>query len=156
MSPGYLRALRIELLRGRELSDKDREGQPNVVLVSESTARWLWPGHDPIGGRFTIGFFPDKVWQVVGIVKDVKERGLAAEGTRSIYVPLAQMPVPGGTLVVRTRTSSTAAMGPALTAAVQAIDKDQPHRPSGIGGQCLRAAGGTLVADQTGARGSDD
>ena len=126
ITPGYLRSLRIQLAQGREIAETDREGRQPVVLVSESTARWLWPNQNPIGGRFTVGFFPGKVWEVVGVVKDVKERGLAKEGTRSIYVPLAQMPVPYVTLVARTRTSPAAAVGPALVAAVHEIDRDQP------------------------------
>ena len=126
ITPGYLQSLRIALARGREITERDREGQPLVALVSESTARWLWPDADPIGGRFIVGFVPGKVWEVVGVVKDVKERGLNKEGTRSMYFPLAQMPVPNATLVVRTRTSPPAALAPSLTAAVQEVDKDQP------------------------------
>jgi predicted lysophospholipase L1 biosynthesis ABC-type transport system permease subunit len=89
-------------------------------------ARWLWPGKDPIGQRVAVGFFPDKVWEVVGVVKDVKERGLAQEGTASLYMPFAQNPPPGATLVVRTRTSQPATLGSALVGAVREIDADQP------------------------------
>jgi methylthioribose-1-phosphate isomerase len=89
-------------------------------------ARWLWPGQDPIGQRLVVGFFPDKVWEVVGIVKDVKERGLAKEGTASLYMPYAQNTPPNGTLVIRTRTSQPGALASAVVAAVHEIDRDQP------------------------------
>jgi putative ABC transport system permease protein len=126
VTPAYLRALRIGVVRGRGLDAGDRPGRQPVVLVSESTARWLWPGEDPIGQRFTIGFFPDEAWQVVGIVKDVKERGLAEEGTRSIYLPMAQMPVPQATLVLRTSTEEPGAAAQSLVAAVHEVDPDLP------------------------------
>ncbi|MGE5813599.1 MAG: ADOP family duplicated permease [Acidobacteriota bacterium] len=126
ITPGYLSALRIGLTRGRDINENDREGRTPVVLVSEAMARWLWPGQDPIGQHFTVGFFPGKVWEVVGIVKDVKERGLAKEGTASLYMPFAQNPAPFGTLVIRTRTSLPAALSSAVTAAVHEIDPDQP------------------------------
>jgi predicted permease len=126
ITPGYLRAMRIGLVRGRDLDENDRDGRTPVILVSEAMARWLWPGQDPIGQRLIIGFFPDKVWEVVGVVKDVRERGLAKEGTASLYMPYAQNPPPFGTLVVRTRTSLPATLSSAVTAAVHEIDRDQP------------------------------
>jgi len=126
VTPDYLRAFRIPLRRGRGLTAADRPGRPPCVLVSEATARWLWPGEDPIGQRFTIAFFPGTTWQVVGIVKDVKERGLADEATRSIYVPMAYMPVGQGTFVVRTSTSEPGAAAQSLVAAVHEVDRDLP------------------------------
>lgn len=126
VSPGYLQSLRIAVVRGREIRETDGPDAPRVVLVSESTARWLWPGRNPLGERIEVGFFPGKVWEVVGVVRDVKERGLAQEGTRSLYMPMAQNPAPGATLVVRTRTSSPAALASSLVGAVQAVDRDQP------------------------------
>lgn len=126
ITPGYLRALRIPVLRGRDISDTDRGDRPAVILVSESMAKWLWPGRNPIGERLTIGFFPDAVRQVVGVVKDVKEQGLTEVGTASMYIPLAQLPAPEGTIVLRTRTALPTALGPALTAAVHELDADMP------------------------------
>ena len=126
ITPGYLRTMRIPVVRGRDFTDADRKDAPAVVLVSEAMARRLWPGEDPIGQRLTIGFFPDAVREIVGIVKDVRERELTATGTASMYLPLAQLPVNRGAIVVRTRTAVPEALAPSLTAAVHAIDPDQP------------------------------
>jgi putative ABC transport system permease protein len=126
ITPGYLRTMRIPVVRGRDFTDADRKGAPAVVLVSEAMARRLWPGEDPIGQRLTTAFFPDAVREVVGIVKDVKERELTAAGTASMYLPLAQLPVNGGAIVLRTRTGVPEALTPSLTAAVHEIDPDQP------------------------------
>jgi predicted permease len=126
ITPGYLHTMRIPIVRGRGFSDRDRLNAPAVALVSEAMARRLWKGEDPIGQRLTIAFFPEAVREVVGIVKDVKERGLAAEGTASIYLPFAQVPATFGAVVVRTRLAAPEALAKSLAAAVHAIDPDQP------------------------------
>ena len=126
VTPGYLRTLRIPLVRGRDISEADQADRPAVVLVSEAAAKWLWPGQDPIGQRMVEGFVPDAVREVVGIVKDVKERGLHEPGTASMYLPLAQVPGFYGALVVRTRTSQPETLGPSLVAAVRELDRNLP------------------------------
>jgi predicted permease len=126
ITPGYLNTLRIPIVRGRDFTDADRNTSPAVVLVSESMAQWLWPGEDPIGQRLTTAFFPEAVREVVGIVRDVKEHGLTEKGTATMYLPLAQLPVPEVAIVVRTRTSLPSALAPALVAAVRDLDRDQP------------------------------
>jgi putative ABC transport system permease protein len=97
-----------------------------VVLVSESTARWLWPGEDPLGQRVVTAFYPEAEREVVGVVKDVKERGLTEKGTATMYLPMAQLTAPFGTIVLRTRTAAPAALGPALVASVHESDREQP------------------------------
>jgi putative ABC transport system permease protein len=126
ITPGYLHTMRIPLLRGRDFTDADRAGRPAVVLVSESMARWLWPGEDPLGERVVTAFYPEAEREVVGVVKDVKERGLAEKGTATMYLPLAQLTTSFGTIVLRTRTAAPAALGPALLSAVHESDREQP------------------------------
>jgi putative ABC transport system permease protein len=126
ITPGYLRTMRIPIVRGRDFTDADREGAPAVALISEATARRLWPGEDPMGQRFTIAFFPEAVREVVGIVKDVRERELAMAGTASLYLPVAQVPVADAALVVRTQLAAPEMLASSLTATVRAIDPDLP------------------------------
>ena len=126
ISPGYLQSLRIPMLRGRDFAESDRAGAPAVVLVSESTARLFWPNEDPIGQRVNLAFFPDATREVVGIVKDVRERELSDGGTASIYLPAAQTPSTHMAVVVRSRTTVPEALEPALKAAVREIDPNQP------------------------------
>jgi len=134
ITPGYLGAMRIPVLRGRDLSEDDTADRPAAILISESMARRFWPNDNPIGKHLTMSFFPDRTREVVGVVGDVKQRGLdVAEPIPSLYMPLAQLSTPllGGwqsfpmTLVVRTH-SRPETMANAATAAVHAVDPEIP------------------------------
>ena len=54
-SPRYFDTLGIRLVRGRVFTDRDRIGQPKVVVINETAARTYWGGEDPIGKRLAIG-----------------------------------------------------------------------------------------------------
>ena len=135
-SPGYMSALHIPILRGRDFSDTDRAGRPAVVLISESMARQFWPGEDALGKRLTLTFFPDAVREVVGVVGDVKIDSLdQTRPSATLYFPLDQVSVPanGGwssfpmTLVVRS-ASGPAGIVSAVSNAVHEVDREMPLR----------------------------
>jgi len=89
ITPGYLRALGIPVLRGRSIGDGDRAGAPPVALVSQSFARRSWPGDDPIGKR--IGYpYPSPWITVVGVVPDVKLDSLRDTSAVAVLLPFAQ------------------------------------------------------------------
>jgi putative ABC transport system permease protein len=119
----YLKAMRIPLLRGRWFAATDEADAPGVLVISESMARRFWPGEDPMGKRLTIAFAPEKVREVVGIVGDVKSRGLEQrEPVPEMYVPHSQIPSPAMDFVVRG--------GPSVArAAVAAIHEVDPGMP---------------------------
>src|SRR5437879_8006422 len=73
ITPGYLEAMRIPLLRGRNLNDSDTADRPAVVLISQSMAKRFWPKEDPIGKHLTLTFFPEKSREIVGVVGDRSE-----------------------------------------------------------------------------------
>lgn len=136
ISPGYMRALHIPTLQGRDISDADVAGRPAVVLISESMARQFWPGEDPLGKRLTLTFFPDAVREVVGVVGDVKLDGLdQTRPSATLYFPIDQVSVPanGGwssfpmTIVVRSASRATG-MVSAVSNAVHEVDRDIPLR----------------------------
>lgn len=100
VSPGYFRALGIPLVSGRTFLDSDNEKAPNVLIVNRSAARHYWLGEDPIGRRASID--NGETWaQVVGVVGDVREFGMAQEPGDEVYLMQSQAPAVGS-IVVRT------------------------------------------------------
>ena len=95
ISPGYIPAMHIPILRGRDLSDSDIAGRPGAVLISDSLARRFWPNEDPIGRHITLTFFPGAVREIVGIVGDIKMDSLdQSRPGAAIYHALAQLTAP--------------------------------------------------------------
>jgi len=92
VSPDYFRTLRIPLRAGRAFTDADREGSPRVLIISETMARHLFPGADPIGRRIQTGDYqPDAPWwTVVGVAADVKYTGLDKPHVPTMYTSYAQ------------------------------------------------------------------
>jgi putative ABC transport system permease protein len=134
ISTGYLSAMHIPLLRGRDLAESDNADASGVVLISQSMATRFWPNEDPIGKRVVLSFFPDKSREIVGIVGDVKQDALDdAAPSETLYTPLNQLSVPlmggwrsfGMTLVIRT-TSEPSRIISTLTRAVHEVDAGQP------------------------------
>ena len=127
VSPAFFDTLGIRLVRGRPFTGNDDERNPGVVIVSESTARRVWPGRDPIGQQlrdasFYNGGKPDAPgWQtVVGVVEDVRYRGLT-DVRMDLYIPAAQNTNLAQQLMIRT-TGDPAAIVPAVRAAAREID----------------------------------
>lgn len=124
-SVGYFETLRIPLRAGRLFSDADNRNAPRVAIVSESAARRLWPGRDPIGRRFaTSAFTPGTkglVWRtVVGVVSDVRYRGLD-EVQLDIYDPALQAGLPANNVVVRTQ-GNPVTLAPLVAALARELD----------------------------------
>ena len=97
VSPGYFEVFGIRLIRGRLFSDRDRRGAIPVTVINETMARQLWPDADPLGQRVLVGqgagpaFEEPGPREVVGIVSDVRQLGVARPPRAGMYVPLAQM-----------------------------------------------------------------
>jgi putative ABC transport system permease protein len=120
----FLRALRIPLRRGRVFSGEDRADSPAVVVISESMAKRFWPGEDPVGRRLTAAFLPDKICRVIGVVGDVKQRGLDfRDPVPAMYLTHEQLPSIGMDFVIRAAAPSVAS---AAVAAIHALDPGQP------------------------------
>jgi predicted permease len=89
ITPGFFAAMGIPVLHGRDVSDKDTGNTPLVAVVSESFVRRHWPSVDPIGRRVFVAF-NDRT--VVGVVGDIRVRGLERESEPQLYLPAAQLP----------------------------------------------------------------
>ncbi len=102
----------------------DREGSPNVVVISESAAKTFFPGEDPVG-RTVVVARADRT--VVGVVADVRQWSLEESSLAEVYLPMAQVEPGTGYLVIRTGDDPRAAL-PAIRAAVLDALPDVPLR----------------------------
>jgi putative ABC transport system permease protein len=124
-TPGYLRAMGIPLLRGRDVSDQDRADSPPVALIGDSLARRLWPGENPLGHRLRTS--DSQQWRtIVGVVGDVHLYGLEVAPALQVYVPHTQQPMTFLNLVVRSGGVDMTTLANQVKAQVEAIEKGQP------------------------------
>jgi len=125
--PGYFDTLGIRVLRGRVFTDRDRAGQPKVVVISETAARSYWPGEDPIGKRVAVGQggFGGDGAEIVGIVQDVRYGSVETSVMPDIYLPMLQSMRSGGFIFVKSRLAP-ATLVPIVRQAVSALDRDVP------------------------------
>ncbi|SPF52469.1 conserved membrane hypothetical protein [Candidatus Sulfopaludibacter sp. SbA4] len=124
VSPGYVEAMRVPLLRGREFTERDDAQAPRVVMVNETTVRRFWPRENPIGKHILLGRQVQPS-EVVGVLGDIRNRNLAADVQPEIYVPFAQLPWPTMHLVVRTASDPHALAG-AVRTRILSLDRDLP------------------------------
>ncbi len=138
ISPGYFKTLHVPLVAGRDFTAADREGAERVVLVNESFARAHFPAGDAVGRRFLLGNLPapgavDRQGRpltanwltIVGIVRDLRRQGPEQPTRIECYLPMAQSPRFAYRYLVRS-TLPTAALAPALRAAIWSVDRDLP------------------------------
>ncbi|MFY9609361.1 MAG: ABC transporter permease [Blastocatellia bacterium] len=125
VTPGYFKAMGIPLLRGRLFTEQDNNTAPRVAIINETMARQYFPDEDPIGKGISVTQGPERFREIVGIVGDVKQYGLAQPSTLQTYDPYLQMPFSGVTLVVRAENNPAALTG-AIRGEVLALDKEQP------------------------------
>lgn len=137
VSPEYFSAIHLPLVSGQFFSQSD--WGKNLALVSETTAKTLWPGQNPVGQRFSRGDrTKEKAFTVVGIVANARTISLAKPDPMLIYVPYWYRCEQTAGLVVRTRQEPSA-MADAIRQTIWSVDRDVPV-------PVIRALGG-VVAD---------
>ncbi len=98
VSPGYFQTLGSPLVAGRDFRASDTRESPKVAIVSEALARELTAGENPVGRRIAVApgsTAPADVYEIVGLVRDVKYRALDDGIQPLVYLPAAQDPEPG-------------------------------------------------------------
>ncbi len=129
VSPAYVKALGIQMLRGREFTDTDLESAPKVAVINERMARNLFGAETPVGKRLMFGHPSAKntpKWlTIVGVVADTKMYGLANPSRLELYIPMRQSASGSMTLIVKSGADA-GALTTAIKSAVAQIDKDQP------------------------------
>jgi putative ABC transport system permease protein len=132
VSPSYFSALKLHIVRGRALTDRDIKSSPPVLVINERLARREFQNQDPIGqrlliqeivpGRTELG--PEIAWQIVGVVHDERIYGIGDEQSAGVYVSNEQSPVYFQVLNVRTSLDALT-LQQSIVAAIHRIDKDQ-------------------------------
>jgi putative ABC transport system permease protein len=130
VTPGYFEALGTPLKAGRLFTDGDQQDTLPVIVINETMARTCWPGVNPLGRRMTMG--GDTRWiTVVGIVTDIRHRGLDSQARTEMFRPHTQFrfggpepnAVPTMTWAIRTKGDPVAATSYARSA-IRQVDPD--------------------------------
>lgn len=131
-TPGFFASMGIPMRAGRDFEQTDALNRPNVAVVSESFAKQYFPNENPIGRQFGIGVGgPPIMEEIVGVVGDVRVRGLERTSEPQMYLSYRQqagssfpfyMPKD---LVIRT----TAPMGEVMPAVRRIIHEADPTQP---------------------------
>lgn len=124
ISPEYLQAMGIPMVRGQVFDSTVREDSLRVAIVNETAAKLIWPGQDPIGKRFK--FFKDNDFtQVIGIAHDSKYNTLGEDPLPYIYTPLIQNPQPAMTLFFRSQGDPRSVLS-TVRSQIQQMDRNLP------------------------------
>ncbi|MGB2590567.1 MAG: ABC transporter permease [Candidatus Acidiferrum sp.] len=123
---GYFATMQIPLLAGRNFSSYDTSTSRTVAIISEHTAKMLFPRGDPIGRHYGLDDYkPENDVTVIGVVKDVKFYDLAEEPVNLDYFLYIQHPWDFGDFEVR-YTGSFAPAAAAVQQTIHSIDRNLP------------------------------
>jgi predicted permease len=124
-SPGFVSALGVDLVEGRDFTDEDGDTRPRAAVVNETFARRFWPGQSALGKRFSLQGVTGPWIEVIGVMRDGKYFSLGEDSSPFIYVNLR--PTDGSylTLMVRTSSEPQAVIG-ALRSEFHQLDSNLP------------------------------
>jgi predicted permease len=127
VSPGYFRTLGIPLLSGRDFTEQDKMDSPLVVILSNSTAKKLFPNENPIGRQILFGTDNGNGLpaEVIGVVGDVRSQELSKSNDVEFYRPWPQRSAPFLNILVRSATKPEATAG-IVRSVLKKIDNGLP------------------------------
>ncbi|HVQ37324.1 MAG TPA: ABC transporter permease [Pyrinomonadaceae bacterium] len=128
ISPNYFQTMGIPLLQGRPFGSPETAALPGAVVISESMARRYWPGEDPVGKRLCPGKpeSPDDWFQIIGVVKDVRQFELTAEPKPQMYLSYNQVEFFEPRDLVISTNVAPLSLAATIRQTVWDVDKDQP------------------------------
>ncbi len=124
--PTYFHTFEIPIVRGRAFTGTDRQGAPDVAIVSEDVATRLWPGQDPIGKRLKFGDLQstDSWLTIVGVARPTRYRELT-QPRPTLYLPAEQFIVASESFMLRTDAAAPLTRIADLTRdTVRSVDPD--------------------------------
>ena len=119
----YFQAMRIPLLTGRNFTESEVHENAKVVLISDELAGRYFAGEEALGQRLRLSSLNPEPYEVIGIVGDVRHRGLESDLRQTIYFPSVRLGY--SNLVIRTTVDPTS-LATAVRKEVMAIDPAQP------------------------------
>ena len=123
VTPGYLKAMGIRLLSGRDFTWRDSSTTDKVIIINRAAAEREWPGEDPIGKIAEgIGITDTRV---VGVVSDIRESSLESQGSPAVFVPATQAEPDGENIIIRSQLPASA-LAPSVLRALRERNPDQP------------------------------
>jgi predicted permease len=132
VGPGYLGAMGIPLIAGRDFERSDRDGAPRVAIINQNLARRLWPDQNPLGQPVRIGKPDSEPWQIVGVAQDSRYRSAVEKVRPFYYLPSDQLSVPGFTALTLDRTLHMRTAGnplPLIEPVRRVVRGVDPHLP---------------------------
>jgi predicted permease len=134
VTPGYFTTMGIPLVSGRDFTDRDGSGAPVVAIVNQEFVKRYFPNENPIGKRIELGWEQDTAstggnmtlgGEIVGVVANVKRRGLSQEVYPETYASYMQPTFSNFSVVVRSTADPSTVMA-AIRAQVRELDRDLP------------------------------
>ena len=134
VTPGYFSTMGISLVSGRDFTDRDGSGAPVVAIVNHEFVKRYFPNENPIGKHIELGWEQDTAstggnmtlgGEIVGVVGDVKRRGLSQEVFPETYASFMQPTFSSFSVVVRSTADPSTVMA-AIRAQVRELDRDLP------------------------------
>jgi putative ABC transport system permease protein len=125
VTPEYFHALSIPMHSGRTFTGADNLSAPPVAIINKALAQRDWPGGDALGRRIMLNDSPGRWIEVVGIVGNIRHKGIDQPERPEFYLPHAQFPVRLMTMVAKTNGSRAAALS-GIRGEIRAIDPELP------------------------------
>jgi putative ABC transport system permease protein len=134
VTPGYFATMGIPIVNGRDFTDRDGSGAPVVAIINQEFAKRYFPNENPIGKRIALGWEQDTAatggtmtlgGEIVGVVGNVKRRGLSQEVYPEMYASYMQPTFSTFSVVVKSTADPSTVMA-AIRAQVRELDRDLP------------------------------
>lgn len=124
IAPEYFQSMKIPLLAGRFFNQGDKEADLMPMLINQTLAKLYWPHADPIGAFVRIFAWPDKRFQIIGVVGDARNVSLAHPPRPEFYLSYRELPPPDMAWAVRSPLDP-ATLTRELRHAVESVDREQ-------------------------------